>query len=287
MWQLLLFFYFVLSTIDYLLRRVLAKRLGNHNRLINAIFFLIFLLPETIILGFLFPHNLNVGLLNVVLLLGGSIIWPLLGLSSFQANKKVDVGIFAVISNVSPVFTIAIALPFLHEKVSSLQMVGIALLILSGVLAASSQIHKRKYMSKEGILLCFLSAFILGVATAFERFMLNRVDFGTYLIYGWGSQIVWAAILAGKELKKMPELLAKTSETRQTIVSWGTARALEAVCFISALKLSNAAIISSATDFLSVAVVIAAYYYLKEREHMFYKLLATAVGIVGLLFIAY
>ncbi|HVA96149.1 MAG TPA: EamA family transporter [Candidatus Acidoferrales bacterium] len=286
MWQLLLIVYFILSTINYLLRRVLAKKLGDHNRLINAIFFMVFLLPEAVILGFYFPHNLNVGVLNVMLLLGGSIIWPLLGLASFQANKHVDVGIFAVINNVSPIFTLAIALPFLHEKVSTLQVLGIGLLILSGVLAASSQMHKRNRTSTEGILLCLLSAFILGVATAFERFMLGRVDFGTYLIYGWGSQIVWAAILAGKELKKMPLLFAKSAEIRKILITWGSTRALASVCFISALKLTGAAIISAATDFLSVAVVIAAYFYLKERDHMIYKLFATAAGFAGLLLIA-
>jgi drug/metabolite transporter (DMT)-like permease len=285
MWQLLIGFYFIFSTVNYLLRRVLAKKLGDHNRLINAIFFLCFLLPETIILSFFFPHNLAVGLLNLILLLGGSIIWPLLGISSFHANKEVDVGIFAVISNLSPIFTLAIALPFLNERITMQQFLGINLLILSGVLAASSHLRKHNRISTEGILMCLLSAVILGVAIAYERFMLNRVDFGTYLIYGWGAQIIWSAILAGKELKKMPLLFSKNLETKKTLITWGTTKALASVCFISALKLSNASIISAASDFLSVAVVIAAYFYLKEQEHMAYKLAATIVGIVGLLLI--
>jgi len=91
--------------------------------------------------------------------------------------------------------------------------------------------------------------------------------------------------LAGKELKKIPLLFNRTSKTRKPLISWGTTKALASVCFISALKLSNASIISAAADFVSVSVIIAAYFYLKENEHMVTKLAATVVGIAGLLLI--
>jgi drug/metabolite transporter (DMT)-like permease len=47
----------------------------------------------------------------------------------------------------------------------------------------------------------------------------------------------------------------------------------------------SASIISAATDFLSVTVVIAAYIFLKERQHMVYKLIAVVIGITGLFLI--
>ena len=286
MWQILIVLYFCFGTANYLLRRVLAQKLGEHNRLVNAVFYLFFLLPTTVVLAFFFPHNLNVGTLNLLLLLGGSIIWPLYYIVAFNANKEVDVGIFAVINNISPVFTLAIAIPFLHESPTSQQFVGIGLLILSGILAASSKLYANKRAGMNGILLCFLTAAVMGIAVAYERFMLTRVDFGTYLIFGWGAQIAWSAILTGKELKKLPLLFAKTSETGRTLITWGTTSALRSVAFILALKLSTASVISAASDFLSVAVVIAAYFYLNEREHVIYKWIAASIGIAGLLLIA-
>ncbi|MBI2593472.1 DMT family transporter [Candidatus Daviesbacteria bacterium] len=286
MWQLLIVLYFIFASASYLLRRVLAQKLRDHNREINAIFFLFFLLPAAIFLSFFFPHNLNVGPLNLFLLFGGSIIWPILSIISFHANKDVDVGIFTIITNLSPVFTMVIALPFLHESISNMQSLGIMLLILSGILAASSQLNKHNRASINGILVCILSAIVLGVAVAYEGFMLGRVDFGTYLIFGWGSQIIWSAILAHKELRKIPQLFSKV-ENRQTLIVWGSTRVLGSVAFVSALKISgSASIISAASDFLSVSVVIAAYFFLKEHRHMVYKLLATSLGVVGLLLIA-
>lgn len=287
MWQLLIVLYFVFFTINYLLRRILAQKLGEYNRLINSIFFLFFLLPAAIILSFFFPHNLNVGILNLALLLGGSIIWPISNIVAFNANKKVDVGIFTIISNLSPLFTLAIAIPFLHENFSLMQYFGIGLLILSGILAAFSQLNKQFRASLNGILVCLLFAVVLGVGVAYESFMLHRVDFGAYLIFGWGSQIIWMAILTGKELKKLFKLFNKDRETSRTLITWGATKVLGSVTFVLALKISgSASIISSANNFLSVAVVIAAYLFLKERQHIVYKVIASIIGIAGLWLIA-
>lgn len=286
MWQSLLILYFVFGTTSTLLKRVLAQQLGDHNRLINSIFFLFFLLPAAIILSFFFPHNLNVGLLNLFLLLGGSIIWPISSIIAFRALKEVDASIFTIINNLSPVFTLAIALPFLHESLKSPQLFGIGLLILSGLIAASSQLNNHKRVSMNGIFICLLCAAVLGIAVTYERFMLSRIDFGAYLIYGWGSQIIWSAILAGRELKKLPKLLNKEAKKRQTLIVWGAASVLSSVAFISSLKLSgSASIISAASDFMSVAIVIAAYFFLKERQHIVHKWLSAALGIAGLLLI--
>lgn len=162
MWQILIVFYFIFGATSYLLRRILAQKLDHRNRLINSVFFLFFLLPAAVVLSFFFPHNLNVGVLNLFLLFGGSIIWPILGIVSFRANKEVDVGIFAIINNLSPVFTLVIALTFLHESLRISQYLGIGLLILSGLVAASSQLHKHNRLSISNIFICLLSAFILG-----------------------------------------------------------------------------------------------------------------------------
>ena len=287
MWQLLIIFYFIFGTTSYLLRRVLAQKIGEHNRLINAVFFLFFLLPAAIILSFFFPHNLHVGTLNLMLLLGGSLIWPLYYLISFHANKKVDVGIFTIINNLSPLFTLAIALPFLHETLRTGQFIGAGLLIASGVIAASSKIERHNLTSMSGIFICLLAALFLGVGVAYEGFMLNRVDFGAYLVYGWGAQVAWSLIFAPKELKKLPQLLGKAMGVRTILLAWGAASVLRSVSFISSLKTSgSASVVSAASDFLSVAVVIAAYFFLRERQHIISKVIAVVIGVAGLLLIA-
>lgn len=282
MWQLLLVFYFIFGAASYLLRRVLAQKFSEHNRLINAVFFCFFLLPAGLILSLFFPRNLNIGLLNYVLLLGGSVIWPLFNLTAFKANQTVDVGIYTVINNLSPIFTLMVALPFLGERLSGQQFVGVFMLILSGIIVAYPNIRKNSKADFQGLMFCVLSAALLGIAVAYERFMLNRVDFGTYLIFGWGAQVAWSAFYARKEWKLLPSLVKKAGY--KTLLAYGTSSTLKSACFILALLISgSAAIIGAASDFMSVTVVIAAYIFLKERDHLGYKLSAAAIGIAGLL----
>lgn len=286
MWQSLLILYFVFGATSYLLRRILAQRLGSYNKLINAVFFAFFLLPGIFIIAPFFPHNLDIGGLNILLLLLGSLIFPLGNIIAFEANKRVEVGIFTIINSVSPVFTITLATLLLQESLSTLQLWGAGLLILSGSLAAFSQLQKAGKTSLHALSLCLLSAILIGVAIVYERFMLTRIDFGAYLVYGWGSQIVWAVILARRELSKLPELFSKKLGARRILLVWGAASLLKSLSFILALKIGTASLVGTASNFLSAVVVVSAYIFLKERKQLAYKIVAVTIGICGLLLIA-
>lgn len=286
-WQVALLLYFVFGTTSYLLRRVLAQKVGEHNRLINAIFYACFLLPAVIVLGFIFPHNLHIGALNYVLLILYGLVWPCYFLIAFRANRLVDAGVFTIINNLSPLVTIVVALPFLHEHLTSFQYFGGALLILSGILVAYPHVKRVNPIGISGVMTCVGAAVIMGLAVAYERFMLNRVDFGTYFLIGWGAQVFWALVFAHRDFKKIPALLGKNSAVRGIVIAWGAVSALRSVAFVTSLKTSgSASIISVASDFLSVAVVVAAYFFLRERDHMRIKIGAVIIGVAGLLLIA-
>ncbi len=285
MWQLFLIFYFIFGTTSYLLRRILAQKLGGYNKLINASFFVFFLLPAIFILTPLFPHNVHVGITNILLLLAGSLIFPLANIIAFRANKDVEVGIFTILNNVSPVFTITFATLFLHERLTGPQLVGAGILILSGAIAAFSLVKRVGKASLYGISLCLISALLLGISITYERFMFTRVDFGAYLIYGWGSQVIWSTLLAYKDLSKLPKLFSKELGARKIVLLWGAANILKSVSFILALKSSSASLMSTSSNFMTVTVVIGAYFFLKERKHLVYKVVAIILGTCGLLLI--
>lgn len=267
------------------MRRVFAQKFAHHTMLLNGSFYVFFLLPVAVIIGFATPHNFNIGTANLLLLLGGSLIWPLFTLASFRANKDIDAGIYAVIANVSPAFTLLIAVPFLNENLSGAQYLGTGLLIASGSLASWSQLRNHAKVNSSGILFCILSAFILGVAIVYERLMLNRVDFGTYILLGWGAQVGWAAVLAYNRWNRLPSMVQEIGLKHFTV--YGLLNVLKSVCFISALLISgSAALFSSAANFLAVVVIIAAYFVLHERRHIAEKIISAFVGITGLLLIA-
>lgn len=286
MWQLLIIAYLLLGTANILLRRVIAKDLSEYAILLNSFFFLFFLLPAGFILSIFVPHNLDVGWENILIILIGSIVWPLAGITAFFANKKTDAGVYSVINNISPAFTLILALVFLNENLTSQQYLGIALLIIAGIVAASTQVKKHFRTSTFGILFCILTAILFGVGVAYERFMLTRIDLGAYLIFGWGAQVVWCLIFSLKETNKINPFIEILNKNKRIILSWCFTNISRATVFILALSLSSASILSAVNNFIAVTVVFSAYFLLKEKEHMFQKIVSAGIGAIGLFLVA-
>ena len=170
----------------------------------------------------------------------------------------------------------------MNESLNYQQWSGILLLIFAGLLVTIPQLKNDQKANSYGILICVLSTAVLGTAVAYEKFMFTRIDLGSYFIYGWGSQIIWMAILARKELKDLP-LLFRDSSTKKLTVGYGLTNALKSTSFILALKTSgSAAIVGAATNFMSVTIIIAAYIFLAERKHIIIKLVSACIGVIGL-----
>lgn len=284
-WQYFIVGYFVFGASSYLCRRVLAQKLHDKNRLINASFFVLFLLPAAVVLGLIFPHSFSIGWDNFAYLALGSLIWPVFNIAAFKANKDIDVGVYSAINNLSPLFTLLVGLALLNEHLTTVQLFGIFLLVIAGFIATFPSLTKGSKLSKEGVLFCLLSTAMLGIAVAYEKFMLTRIDLGTYLMLGWSAQVAWMALLARKELRGLPELV-KNKDTGRLTLLFGLTNVLKSACFILALQLSSsAAVVGASTNFMSIVVLIAAYFILRERQYMPYKVAATIVGVVGLVLV--
>src|SRR3989344_8152712 len=185
MWLVLLFLFFILGATNALMRRVLAQKFAEHNVLVNGMFYVFFLVPAGVGLMFIFPPTLHISGGDALWLIGGSLIWPLFNIAAFRANKEVDAGIYTIIANLSPLFTLAIAVPFMSENVSLPQYAGIGLIMISGIIAVAPGI-KNNQLVISGVLFALLSTTLLVLGVAYERFMLSRLDLGTYILYGWG-----------------------------------------------------------------------------------------------------
>lgn len=284
-WQILATSYLVLGTAAYLLRRNLAQNLTRHNGLINGFFFLVILYPLGLIIAAFSSPNLHIGWLNFAFLMTGSLLFPAVNILAFNANKHIDAGLYTIINNITPIITIVVAALLLNEHLTTEQLIGAVIIISSAFLATLPRLRKNGEHSSSGVLLAIASVSILGVAIVFERWMLGRVDFGAYLVYGWGAQALWMAIYAWPDRKSLHIL--KVGKNFRPILGYGLANAFKGVCFVGALKLSgSASLVSAFTSFLAVTVVISAYFILKERDHLWLKVGSAALGTAGLLILS-
>lgn len=281
-WQLLITGYLILGTASYLLRRKLATTLKQHNRLINGFFFIVVLYPLGLIVASLSNPNLSIGWQNLLILLIGSGVFPLINLLSFRASKDVDAGLYTILNNLTPIITILAASILLNETLNSQQQLGAAIIISSTFLATVPRLRHRSTSGSSGLAFALLSVSLLGLAIVFERWMLTRIDFGAYLVFGWGAQTLWMTITAWPERRNIKIL--KDRSNFWPVLGYGLTNAFKGLCFVGALKLSaNVSLVGASASFMAVLVVLSAYFVLKEKEWLWFKIGAAVLGTVGLI----
>jgi drug/metabolite transporter (DMT)-like permease len=280
-WQFLLVIYLLLNTAAYLLQRKLGQILAEHKRLISAFFFLIIHYPLGLIVAFNNSPNLHIGWLNALFLLIGSWVFPIIIVLSLKASKTVDAGLFTIMSNLIPVITIVAAMLLLHESLNSHQLLGAAIIIVSAFIITLPYLQHHSKSRASGLaaaLLCFLLG---GLATVYERWMLTRIGFGSYLIFGWGFQTLWTVIIAWPERKSISILLRK--KYFMPVMGYALSASIKGVLFIAALSLTSASLVTAFISFTAILVVLAAYFILKEKDWLWLKIVAATLGTIGLI----
>jgi len=285
-WQLLLVIYLILATSSFLLRRKLGKSYPKYNRFVNWFFFLGTLYPIGIVVALSLHENLHISLHDFVIILAAELVFPLINLSQYKASKDVDAGLFTIVNNLTPIITITTAWILLHEGLDSREFVGAVIIIASTFIVSFPGLLNRSKSKATGLMFVLLSVCMLGVATTFERWMLTRISFSAYLIFGWGFQTLWMTVIAWPQRKYIKIL--KNPKLRMPIIAFGLVNTFKGLCWLGALRLSgNASLVSAFGSFTAVLVVLSAYFALKERKHLAIKLTAALVGAIGLIILNY
>ncbi|HZM64031.1 MAG TPA: EamA family transporter [Candidatus Saccharimonadales bacterium] len=283
-WQLLLLGYLVLGTVSYLLRRQLAKTFAKANRLVNAFFFVAVLYPIGLLVAAFTTPDLAIGWTSVLLLVIFGAIFPASNLLVYRANRDLDAGLFTIISDLIPVVSITVGWLALHETLSGQQLIGAAIILMATLLVTLPQLKHHMVHNKSALICAIVAVVAIGVGFVFERYLMTRMDFGAYLIFGWGAQMVWGVLLALPERKSYKMLL--DPKIRGKLLGFSITSALRGLCIGGALFLSgNVSVVMASASFLTVLVVIAAYCILKEKEWLWLKLGAASLGVAGLLLI--
>lgn len=252
----------------------------------NWFFFLFTLYPVGIAVAFVIHESLRVSLLDLGIIAGAELMFPLVNISQYRANKDVDAGLFTILNNLTPIITITTAWILLHEGLSSRQFIGAVIIIASAFLVSLPGLLHRTKSTITGLLFALLSVGMLGIAVTFERWMLTRVSFSAYLIYGWGFQTLWMTVIAWPQRKYLKVL--RKHKLRTLILTFSLVNTIKGLCWLGALRLSgNASLVSAIGSFTAVLVVLSAYFALKEKEHLTFKIIAALIGALGLVLLNY
>src|SRR5699024_8140419 len=91
--------------------------------------------------------------------------------------------------------------------------------------------------SRSALIYAGIAVVLIGLGFVFERYLMTRMDFGAYLIFGWGAQMLWGVLFALPERKSYKILL--DPKIKGKLLGFSVTSALRGLCIGGALYLSG------------------------------------------------
>lgn len=284
----------VLSTVPaafqlLMMRHVARGRRKYNAAVMNAISLVTFYLIALLCLPLLGTPNFADARAHVGLLLLNGVLFTGTVIFMWKGLEHLAAGVFSILNTVATLFTIALAVPLLHESFRHYQWVGAAILMITIwatlFLANREDPHLEKTAHwKVGVAYCMASSLCVAAAWTNEKHLLSLMSPSTYAVYEWGTQLAVAVVtavwLGGRRGFRD---IVRSRTVCAWVVGSGVMRAVSAVLFILAQVYSNnIALVSVISNFKIIIIAIIGALALGERKFLAHKLATAAMAIGGL-----
>lgn len=280
-WQVLITINVLFYSISTLLQRVILRE--NQSRPIAfAIFFQAVVGVSIGVFGFLtgqmtIPSSIASTIPNLLFM---TIIYALFNVLTFFALKHTEASLFTIILASRAFFTIAASSFFLNESLTLLQIGGTCL-IIAGIGVAN--VYNTKHMKiGKGVILTALAAVCLGVANTNDRILLQTIPLYPFLTIAFLLPATLTALVFPKEVPAIVSFFNNTVvvKTLSVALFYG----LSAITFFAGLQATtNSSQFATISLTSTIAIVILSIIFLKERDHLWKKIIGTALSFAGLL----
>jgi len=280
LWLILVIISAVSGSLSKVLQKVLLKgedsdpvAFGFIFQLLVAILFLLYaLLTQSLH----FPMLAGL-IFNIVVM---SLFYGLGNLFTFKAFKLAEASEVSVIFASSTLWSVVAALFLLGEKLNSMKIVGM-LLVIAGLIAINYR--KSKWKVNKGHTFAFLAAMLFGIAFTNDAFIITRFkSVASYMIIAFALPAFTTLVFRPKSIKNVPYFFNKKIIVRLLIC--GFFYFLAALTIFEAYKRGGlASIISPISESSLVFTVIISYIFLREKNHVWNKVLGTILTLGGIL----
>jgi len=241
---------------------VYAKQLGPFKSLFwSQLAGLIF----TLLLAFAFTINLEVPIRIIILLPIAAIFYSAGYLLFFKGFEIGNVSIVAATMNLWAVFTMLFAFIFMGQRLSTLQSIGV-FMIISGITLASlnwSDIKNQRFQLSSGVKETVLGAFFFGVFWNISEVLSEEIGWlPTTLFVKFG--IIIFLLLFSFVIKQELDLTKAAAKTKCMVVLMGIIEAGAIAIVNYGLITGDAILITPIASALSIVTITLAIIFLKD-----------------------
>ena len=223
-------------------------------------------LISVFLLIFIFAISLNVPVLVIILLPIAAIIYSAGYLFFFRGFEIGNVSIIAATMNLWAVFTMLFAFVFMGQRLSSIQFLGV-LMIISGVTLASinwSDIRNHRFQLSSGVKETIFGAFFFGVFWNISEIITEEIGWlSTTLIVKFG--IILFLMIFALLTKRRLGLGKTTFKTKCMVALMGVIEAGAVAIVNYGLTIGDAILITPIASALSIVTITLAIIFLKDK----------------------
>jgi len=223
-------------------------------------------LISILLLLFAFTINLNVPILVIILLPIAAIVYSVGYLFFFKGFEMGNVSIVAATMNLWAVFTMLFAFIFMGQRLSTIQTLGV-FMIISGVTLASlnwREIKNHNFKLSLGVKETVFGAFFFGVFWNISEIISEKIGWlPTTLFVKFG--IIVFLLLFSFLIKRELILTKATTKTKLMVLLMGSIEAGAVAIVNYGLTIGDAILITPIASALSIVTITLAIIFLKDK----------------------
>jgi hypothetical protein len=211
-----------------------------------------------------------------------SLAFGLQNVGLFWVLRYMDAALSSLLGTLGIIATVILATIILGEGLTLRQVAGALLIIgsISYVLAAPVNQGERRHWTI-GLIISSALAVLLALGATGEKYLLGKMELGSYLVWGWGMQWLVILLISLIYLPDQYKLVLKRSNAKPLTLAT-IFRTLGALGFVAGqLIIGNLSKVAVSSGLKVLFVAILGITILHERQFIRRKLIAAASAAVG------
>jgi len=279
---LIVILFLLVSTLYRLGLRIFAKKYPDTAHLSMALTITLSTIPLSFVYAIYYGgFTLNLPVIIWLQMIIAGALFALGNVAIFKANELIDAAQTAVLGNFQTVFVVMLSAIFLSERLSHVQLIGMAVLLVSATIVSVDKFTKRSLQFDHNSWYVVAGSAYFASAQIIENHLLYNMSVATYLVVVWVFIVLFLFIFGYKKIRIQSKVLSKRYLVESFLLGIPLA-GLGVTFVLGIIATGSTSLMMGAMSYRAVTMFVLAWILLKERQKTLQKLIGSALATVGL-----